>query len=190
MSKHRHFIVHKPFGYLSQFVYNQTTRKNKKLLGDLGDFPEGIMAIGRLDQHSEGLLLLTTDGMVSERIRNHGIEKEYYIEVDGVITNEALERLRNGVPIAHRKVVYQTLPCSAHRLEPAPSFPSSGHKKRGASHGPTSWLSVTITEGKYRQVRKMSAVVGFPVVRLMRVRIGDIRLGNLPAGAVVEKDHL
>jgi len=91
---HRHFIIHKPFGYLSQFVCEL---KKKKLLGELFDFPEETMAIGRLDEDSEGLLLLTTDGKVSEEIRSSKIEKEYYAQVDGIITSEALEKLQNGV---------------------------------------------------------------------------------------------
>ena len=94
MDKHRHFIVHKPFGYLSQFVYNENRRRNRKLLGDLGEFPEGIMAIGRLDQDSEGLLLLTTNGKVSEEVRSKKIEKEYYVQLDGRITNEAIQLLK------------------------------------------------------------------------------------------------
>ena len=76
MSKHRHFIIHKPYGYLSQFINNQTTRKNKKMLGELHDFPEGTMSIGRLDQASEGLLFLTTDGKVSETVRSKKVEKD------------------------------------------------------------------------------------------------------------------
>ena len=74
---HRHFKLHKPYGYLSQFVNNQNKRRNKKLLGSLGDLPAGIMAIGRLDEKSEGLLLLTTDGSTSEQIRSEHVDKEY-----------------------------------------------------------------------------------------------------------------
>ena len=109
MNQHRHFILHKPYGYLSQFVNNQTRRRNKKLLGELHDFPEGTMAIGRLDQNSEGLLLLTTDGKVSEQVRSKNIEKEYYIQLDGVITNEAIEQLKNGVEIGFEGKKYTTL---------------------------------------------------------------------------------
>ena len=83
MPKHHHFIIHKPFGYLSQFVNNQNKRRNKKLLGELSEFPEGTMSIGRLDENSEGLLLLTTDGQVSAQVRSKKIEKEYFVQVDG-----------------------------------------------------------------------------------------------------------
>ena len=97
--KHQHFIMHKPFGYLCQFVCELP---KKKLIGELFDFPKGTMAIGRLDEDSEGLLFLTTDGMESEIIRSKGIEKEYYAQVDGLITDEAICKLQNGVEIGIR----------------------------------------------------------------------------------------
>src|SRR6187402_881063 len=95
--QHRHFIIHKPYGYLSQFVYE--LKRTKKLLGELHDFPHGTMAIGRLDEDSEGLLLLTTDGKMSEIIRSKKVDKEYYVQVDGIITLEAIEQLKSGVEI-------------------------------------------------------------------------------------------
>ncbi len=186
-TNHRHFIIHKPLGYISQFIANETKRmKGKKLLGELHDFPEGTMAIGRLDKNSEGLLLLTTDGKVSAEVRSKKVEKEYYIQVDGKITDEAIEQLKNGVEIARRSEIYLTLPCKAFRLDPAPVFEPRARKIRDERHGPTSWLSITLTEGKFRQVRKMSAAVGFPTLRLMRIRIGNIILGELPSGKFIE----
>jgi len=180
---HRHFLIHKPFGYLSQFVCEL---KKKKLLGELYDFPAGTMAIGRLDEHSEGLLLLTTDGRVSEAVRSKKIEKEYYVQVDGLITDEALAQLQQGVEIGLRDVKYQTNPCHAFRLAAPPSFPPRAKKIRDDRHGPTSWLSVTLTEGKFRQIRKMTAAVGFPTLRLVRVRVGHVHLHDLPSGGVQE----
>ena len=97
--KHRHFMLFKPCGYLSQFRNNGPRRHSKKLLGGFSDFPAGIMAVGRLDENSEGLLLLTTDGKVSDRICRGGLDKEYYAQVDGEITEAALERMRKGVEI-------------------------------------------------------------------------------------------
>lgn len=190
MSQHRHFIIHKPLGFLSQFINNQSKRKNKRLLGELYDFPEGTMSIGRLDANSEGLLLLTTDGIVSAQVRSKAIEKEYYIQVDGIITDEALARLRKGVEISIYGKKYTTLPGKADRLDPAPKFAARSKKIRADKHGPTSWASITITEGKFRQIRKMSAVVGFPTLRLIRVRIGNIHLSDLAAGHVIEVNHL
>ena len=188
MQKHRHFIIHKPFNYLSQFVYNKTTRKNRQLLGELHDFPETTMAIGRLDKNSEGLLLLTTDGKVSELVRSKKVEKEYYIQVDGKITDEAIAQLKLGVEIGFKGQKYMTLPCKACRLEPAPSFKARAKSIRDERHGPTSWVSITISEGKFKQVRKMSAAVGFPTLRLIRVRIGHIQLHEMSAGEVIEVD--
>jgi len=187
MSEHQHFIHHKPYGYLCQFVCELP---KKKLVGSLYDFPEGTMAIGRLDEQSEGLLLLTTDGQVSEYIRSRHIEKEYYAQVDGMITDEAIEELQLGVEIGIRDVKYQTKPCRVFRLEHDPGFTPRTRKIRDNRHGPTSWLSITLTEGKNRQVRKMTAAAGFPTLRLVRVRIGDIHLGDLLPGEVRTVDAL
>lgn len=189
MEKHRHFILHKPYGYLSQFVNNQNRRKNKKLLGELFDFPSGTMSIGRLDQDSEGLLLLTTNGKASSLVRGRKVEKEYFIQVDGEITEEAINELKKGVEISINGKHYQTLPAKSHRLETAPNFAPRSKKIRDERHGPSSWASITIVEGKYRQVRKMAAAVGFPVLRLVRVRIGNIRLEKLPLAEVVEVEQ-
>jgi len=190
VSNHRHFITHKPYGYLSQFVNNQSTRKNKKLLGELHNFPESTMAIGRLDQDSEGLLLLTTDGKVSLQVRSKDIEKEYYVQVDGEITQAAIEKLKTGVEIGIRDRKYITLPCEATILNPPPLEEVGFRKIRGERHGVTSWLSITIKEGKNRQVRKMTAAVGFPTLRLVRIRIGEIHLNKLAKGEVREVNDL
>lgn len=186
MIEHRHFMLHKPYGYLSQFVNNQNTRRSKKLLGELGIFPEGTMSIGRLDEASEGLLLLTTDGKVSANICSKKVEKEYYVQVDGEITPEAIELLKVGVTISIKGTKYTTLPCEAKILHPVPIF--GPRPKMRDKHRPTTWVSITIREGKFRQVRKMTAAVGFPTLRLVRVRIGPILLNNLTSGDWVEVD--
>ncbi|MFD2823835.1 pseudouridine synthase [Lacinutrix iliipiscaria] len=185
LNSHQHFILHKPYNYLSQLINNQNKRKNKNLLGALYNFPEGTMAIGRLDENSEGLLFLTTDGKVSEYIRSSKIEKEYYAQVDGIMTSEALQQLQTGVDIGINGTTYRTKPCNAQLIESVEHLPLAKRKVRDARHGPLSWISITLTEGKYRQVRKMTAAVGFPTLRLVRVRIGDIKL-NLEAGEVLE----
>ena len=184
IDKHRHFILHKPWGYLSQFINNQTKRK-KKLLGELYNFPEGTMAIGRLDYASEGLLLLTTDGKVSQEIRSSKYEKEYYVQVDGIITQDAIEKLKTGVEIGFEGKKYTTKPGKAFIIDD-PKFPLRSQKIRDDRHVPTSWVAVIIREGKFRQVRKMTAAVGFPTLRLIRVRIGEIKLGNLEISEVKE----
>lgn len=184
--KHRHFIIFKPFGYLSQFINNQSKRTNKKLLGELHPFPLETMAIGRLDETSEGLLLLTTDGKMSEFIRSSKIEKEYYVQVDGIITNDAVEQLKNGVEIGFEGAKYQTKPCKASLIKNIPNFPKRSKKIRAERHGPTSWVSITLREGKFRQVRKMTAAVGFPTLRLVRVRIGNITVEKIEDATVIE----
>ena len=183
---HRHFLLHKPYGYLSQFVSQAPGEAKKKKLGELHDFPAGTMAIGRLDEDSEGLLLLTTDGQLSEQMRGKAVEKEYYAQVDGLLDDQALARLRTGVAIGIQGQPHQTSPCTAFRLDAAPDFAPRSRKIRDDRHGPTSWVSITLTEGKFRQVRKMTAAVGFPTLRLVRVRVGNIWLSDLAPGAVRE----
>lgn len=183
-NKHQHFALHKPHGYLSQFIYEK--KRTKKKLGELFDFPEGTMAIGRLDEDSEGLLLLTTDGMMSELVRSKTIEKEYYAQVDGIITTDAVNQLKLGVEIGFKGIRYTTKPCEARLVNNLPDYIGEGRRIRDERHGPTSWVSLTLTEGKYRQVRKMTAAVGFPTLRLVRVRVGEFTLEGLHSGQVQE----
>ncbi|OUR91867.1 hypothetical protein A9Q87_08675 [Flavobacteriales bacterium 34_180_T64] len=187
---HRHFKIFKPFGVLSQFYTNAKHEKKKKFLGELFAFPESTMAIGRLDQASEGLLLLTTDGKLSYEICSKKIEKEYYVQVDGAITEKAITQLKQGVEIGFDGTKYLTKPCKAYKFVTPPSFPERSRKIRDDRHGPTSWVSITINEGKYRQVRKMTSAVGFPTLRLIRVRVGTIILDNMNSGDVVEVEKL
>ena len=187
MQAHQHFKIFKPYGFLSQFLPEK--RKKKHLLGELFNFPDKTMAIGRLDHDSEGLLLLTTDGMMSYQVRSKDIEKEYYVQVDGVITGAAITLLQNGVEIAIKGSTYLTLPCKATKLELEPALPTRGRKIRDPKHGPTSWISIILCEGKNRQIRKMTAAVGFATLRLVRVRIGDIHIDNMLAGDVVSLPH-
>lgn len=168
---------------------NQTRRKNKKLLGELGDFPQGTMSIGRLDENSEGLLLLTTDGKVSAEVTSSKVEKEYQVQVDGLISKTAIEKLKIGIEINIHGKIYTTLPCVVKLLDPIPVF-APREKLRHERHGPTSWISIVIREGKFRQVRKMTAAVGFPTLRLVRVRVGAIKLQTLKAGDFIEQDRL
>jgi len=180
---HQHFKIFKPYGFLSQFL--PESRKKKHLLGELFNFPEKTMAIGRLDHDSEGLLLLTTDGMMSYKVRDKTVEKEYYVQVDGEITESAISQLKSGVEITINGTKYITLPCKSFKLQAEPELPTRGRKIRDPRHGPTSWVSITLCEGKNRQIRKMTAAVGFATLRLVRVRIGDIHINNLSAGEVV-----
>lgn len=182
---HLHFKIYKPCGVLSQLGSNDSREvRKKRFLSELHDFPEGIMPIGRLDEKSEGLLLLTTSGKLSDTINRSGIEKEYYAQLDGEITNEAIARLGKGVEIGFDGKKYRTKPCRVSRLKTRPSLSAPDKKLRVARHRPDSWISITITEGKFRQVRKMTASVGFPTLRLVRMRIGNIHLEDLAVGIV------
>ncbi len=181
--KHQHFIIYKPYGYLSQFINNQNKRKNKKLLSELIPNSKNLMAIGRLDEKSEGLLLLTTDGKFSEYIRSSKVEKEYHVMVDGEITQQHIETLKCGIAISVNGQPYKTKPCTASILKDRSHIEE--RFVRDKKHGETSWLSITITEGKYRQVRKMTAAIGLPTLRLVRVRIGDYKLGDMKPGDII-----
>ena len=187
--EHRHYIIYKPYGYLSQFETNSKQQKRKKLLGELHDFPDGIMAVGRLDENSEGLLLLTTDGKLSDYINSRKVEKEYFALVDGNVSNKAITYLSRGVEIGFNGKKYVTRPCKVLKLEQDPVLPERSKKIRDARHGPTTWLSIRLREGKFRQVRKMTSAVGCPTLRLGRVKVGAMQLNNMQVGDVIEVDR-
>jgi len=184
MSEFTHYKLWKPYGYLSQFINNQNRRKNKKLLSDLVDVEENTMAIGRLDEKSEGLLLLTNNGKLSQLIRSRKVEKEYWVKVDGTLNQSAIDQLQEGVNISIYGKIYKTLACQATLIKDEPIIPTD-QKPRAAKHGPTSWLKIIIREGKFRQVRKMTAAVGFPCLRLVRYRIGQETLDGLQQGKCI-----
>jgi 23S rRNA pseudouridine2457 synthase len=181
-NKQYHYKLYKPYGYISQFVSTQRYSYKKKYLGELYDFNQGTMAIGRLDENSEGLLLLTTDGKVSDAINSSNYEKEYYAMVDGIISSEAISQLQKGVEIGFSGKKYITKPSKACSID-TPALPGTKQRIRDDRHGPISWISITLTEGKFRQVRKMTAAVGFPTLRLVRVRIGDHTIKGLESGS-------
>jgi len=183
---HKHYKLFKPYGYISQLSSKDPRQlRKKRFLKELYDFELGIMPVGRLDEKSEGLLLLTTDGKLSDQINRSGIEKQYYALLDGQVTDQAIDDLCTGVPIGLNGEKYQTMPCDVHRI-PTPDLPEREKKIRDERHGPTSWISITIKEGKFRQVRKMTAAVGYPTLRLVRVRIGEIHLDGAQPGEVHE----
>ena len=180
--KQYHYKLYKPYGYISQFVSTQRYSHKKKYLGELYEFHRGTMAIGRLDEHSEGLLLLTTDGKVSNAINSSNYEKEYYALVDGIISSEEISRLQKGVEIGFGGKKYITRSCKAFSIN-TPTLPQTKQRVRNSRHGPTSWISITLTQGKFRQVRKMTAAIGFPTLRLVRVRIGEHTVEGLECGS-------
>lgn len=176
---------------LSQLTSNEERQiRKKRFLSELHDFPKGIMPVGRLDEKSEGLLIMTTDGKLSDAINRSGVEKEYYVQLDGEISPEALELLATGVEIGFEGVRYTTKPCVVKRLDKAPTLSQPDKRIRLGRHRPNSWLSIIITEGKFRQVRKMTAAVGFPTLRLVRVRIGSINLDKMAPNEVAPLEKI
>lgn len=184
-SQHIHYKMYKPYGVLSQLTSNDNNQLKKKFLLDFYNFPKEIMPIGRLDEKSEGLLLLTTNGKLSDDINRSGIEKEYYAQLDGLITDEAIKKLEKGVLIGLNGATYTTKSSVVKRIEEPKQLPKPNTKIRLGRHRPNSWVSICITEGKFRQVRKMTAAVGFPTLRLVRIRINNITLENLTPGEVL-----
>lgn len=165
--------LHKPYGVLSQFTKEHPTHR---VLAEFG-FPKNVYAIGRLDSDSEGLLLLSDESRWNERLLHpkHAHERTYHVQVEGIPDEPGLEKLRRGVKLPD----FTTLPCKAHLPEPAPSYPPRDPPIRERKTVPTSWLELTLTEGKNRQVRRMTAAVGYPTLRLIRVAIGKLRLSDL-----------
>nr|WP_276392761.1 pseudouridine synthase [Eudoraea chungangensis] len=172
--------MYKPVGFLSQLSSNNAKQlRTKRFVSELFNFPEGTMPIGRLDEKSEGLLLFTNNGALSDKINRGGIEKEYYAQLDGIINQKAIELLQKGVEIGHQGAKYITKSCKVGRLQKETAISSPDGSLRIGRHRPNSWISIIITEGKFRQVRKMTAAVGYPTLRLIRVRVGGIHLDLL-----------
>lgn len=183
MKHHRYFLLYKPYGVLCQFT---DPVGGKRTLGDLHDFPKDVYPVGRLDENSEGLLILTNDPKWNANLLGTGTAKEYFVQVEGVPTEEALNRLREGVDIRVRKKVHRTLPAEVKVLPQAPPLPERDPPIRYRKSIPDTWISIVLREGKNRQVRKMTAKVGFPTLRLVRVRFGEWELGGLEPGGIVE----
>jgi len=167
---------HKPYGVLSQFTGDGSPNRP---LADFG-FPKNIYAIGRLDADSEGLLLLSDEAQWNEKLLHprHAHEREYWAQVEQIPTPESLRKLEKGLLIQGHK----TLPCRAWRLEPQPQMPPRNPPIRFRKSVPDCWIGLELVEGKNRQVRRMTAAIGHPTLRLVRVRIGNFRLGDLPPG--------
>ena len=181
---HRYFILNKPYNMVSQFVSSHPVR----LLGEIKfDFPEGTHAIGRLDNHTEGLLILTTDTRVTKLLfqgtKKH--QRTYYALVLKKVTDETVEQLRKGVNfLAAGNKMYTSAPCEVDIVdEPNFIFPSPYKKTQYLEY---TWLKISLTEGKYHQVRKMVWAVKHRCVRLIRTSIEDLCLEDLTAGAIRE----
>lgn len=168
---------HKPYGVLSQFTPEPGSRW--RTLADFG-LPKNVYALGRLDADSEGLLLLSDEPGLNSRLLDpqHGHRREYWAQIEGIPAAAALERLAAGIKLNDGP----TRPCRVRRLEPAPVVPPRLPPIRVRKSIPDCWLSLELVEGKNRQVRRMTAAIGHPTLRLLRVRVGTFALAALAAG--------
>jgi 23S rRNA pseudouridine2457 synthase len=167
----------KPYGVLSQFTPEPGSPY--RTLADFG-FPERVYAIGRLDGDSEGLLLLSDEPGLNTRLLDpkHGHRRVYWAQVERVPSADALRELERGVLVQGKK----TLPCRARLLDDEPEMPLREPSVRFRKNVPTAWIELELTEGRNRQVRRMTAAIGHPTLRLLRVRIGEFALGTLAPG--------
>lgn len=175
--KYIYFAVNKPYGVLAQF----TDCENRSTLKALHNFPKDVYPVGRLDRDSEGLLVITNDKSLTHHLLNpkNKHEREYYVQVEGIPTEKDLQKLKSGIILKDGK----TLPVKA-QLISDPNFPKRVPPIRERKNIPTSWISLTLVEGRNRQVRRMTAAIGFPTLRLVRIRIKNLLLSNLKSGEV------
>src|SRR5579862_6434170 len=174
---------HKPYGVTSQFTSDAS--KNRTL-SEFG-FPKRVYSIGRLDADSEGLLLISDEPALNQRLLHprQAHQREYWAQVERSPAPQALRRLESGVVLEGRN----TLPARAWILKPQPDFPPREPPIRFRKNVPTCWLALELVEGRNRQVRRMTAAVGHPTLRLIRVRIGRFELGDLRAGEWIRLDE-
>lgn len=177
-----YYIVYKPFQVLSQF----SAEGDKKTLKDFFDVPQDVYPVGRLDYDSEGLLLLTNDTTINQALLHpaHAHEREYWVQVEGMIDDEALQKLQQGVVIQADGKTHTTKWCKAKAFTKPPEVFERIPPIRFRKNVPDSWLRIILSEGKNRQVRKMTAAVGFPTLRLIRFRIGSLTIDGLQPGDI------
>jgi 23S rRNA pseudouridine2457 synthase len=181
---YKYFILYKPFNVLSQF----TSQEGKQTLKDFFSLPGDVYPVGRLDFDSEGLLILTNDPSLNHRLLNPKFahEREYWVQVEGAINQQAIDDLQLGVSINIDGKPYRTKPCKVEKFTVAPQVPERNPPIRYRAHIPTSWIKMGLKEGKNRQVRKMTAQSGYPTLRLIRYRIERIALEGLQPGEMKE----
>lgn len=175
-----YFIAYKPFHVLCQF----TSEGDKKTLKGFFDVPRNVYPVGRLDYDSEGLLILTNDKKLNYLLLNpaQGHEREYWVQVEGLVSQEAIDKLINGIPINIDGKMFQTKKCKAEKFSSPPLVHQRIPPIRFRKNLPDSWIKIILTEGKNRQVRKMTARVGHPTLRLIRTRIESVTLAQLQPG--------
>jgi 23S rRNA pseudouridine2457 synthase len=175
-----YFLIYKPFQVLSQF----TSTEGKLCLKDILHVPTDVYPVGRLDYDSEGLLLLTNDKSINQQLLHpqYAHQRTYWVQVDGAITSEALVQLTKGVTINIEGKSYKTKAAILELLPDTLQVPDRNPPIRFRKSIPTSWVSIQVTEGKNRQVRKMFAQVGFPVLRLIRAKLGTYSIQEMQPG--------
>lgn len=182
---YRYYAVYKPFRMLCQF----SPEGDKLTLASLGPFQKDVYPVGRLDYDSEGLLILTNDNFLKNKIldpsNSHG--RTYCVQVEGNPDQSDIHILESGLIININGNAYKAKPCTA-KLISEPNLPERNPPIRFRRNIPTSWIELNLTEGKNRQVRKMTAAVGYPTLRLIRVAIENLELGKLQPGQAVEID--
>ena len=174
---HQYILFYKPYGVLCQFT--DDSESPRPTLKEYIEIPE-VYSVGRLDFDSEGLLLLTNDGQLKHRLIDPQFahSRTYWVQVEGIPTEDALQQLCQGVNIQG----YRTKPALGRLLDTEPNLPPRQPPIRTRANIPTAWIELILTEGKNRQVRKMTAAVGFPTLRLVRLAIAHLCLGNLSVG--------
>lgn len=184
MPKFSYFAIYKPFQVMSQF----SPLDGKLTLKDFFTVPTDVYPVGRLDYDSEGLLILTNDPALNHRLLHpsHAHTREYWVQVDGEIDGKAIGQLSKGVRISLNGKQYLTSPANAVLMPEQPKVADRNPPIRFRKNIPAPWIRLTLTEGKNRQVRKMTAAVGFPTLRLIRYRIGNLTLDGLQAGQMRE----
>jgi 23S rRNA pseudouridine2457 synthase len=177
---YQYFVIHKPFNVLSQF----TSQNGKKTLKDFFDVPVNVYPVGRLDYDSEGLLILTNDSFLNNYLLNplHDHEREYWVQVEGNISAEAIAQIEKGVVIKAAGNIYRTKKCRAEKILQPYQIKERNPPIRYRKNIPESWVKLILTEGKNRQVRKMTAQAEFPTLRLIRYRIEKITIEDLQPG--------
>lgn len=184
-NEHRYFLLNKPYGVVSQFTPEYP---GQRTLADLYAFPRDVYPVGRLDQDSEGLLILTNDSSMNTRILDPDakLQKWYWAQVEGQPEEKHVQPLRTGLTIRIRQKKVALLPVTIKLLEAPPELPERDPPIRHRNSIPDSWVEVGLTEGKNRQVRRMMAAVGFPVLRIFRLGIGHINISTWKPGQVEE----
>lgn len=175
----RHLLFYKPYDVLTQFSSPSGLKAPSATLKDFIPIAD-VYPVGRLDRDSEGLLLLTSDGRLQHRLSDPKFQhpRTYWVQVEQIPDDQALEQLRRGVKVQD----YQTRPALVRRLEAEPNLPPRHPPIRFRKTVPTAWIEITLTEGRNRQVRRMTAAVGFPTLRLVRVAIGNLQIHGLTPG--------